>query len=231
MKSLQQLSALAILQSDVNVRQRWFKLYGETMYYSRCACDNYEEYYMNDYKTKDYIWLLPLPVPLKEFVSDVAEKYCEEDHPESEEDEECFEGSGGLIYSHGTKCQCFDYYSSGSIDVQDPRELTDTDQSIDEAEDESDKEDRNANVDLKTDADQDGDTTVMSLQESCAKTILRLRLNQFQWPGPSGAVINGWSVTRCTCYTCAETFISRLPLPEAVKEFIAKVSKKQDGVK
>jgi len=193
---------------------------------------------MNDYYTEEFIELLPLPKPVKEFINDVAKKFCEEDHPESEEEEE--EDSEDYYYpfsNYWSSCSCDGCASAPySSDVEEEEEKTDSDN--DETQDESDMEDRNANVDQaqKNDAGQDEGTSqviarvkslrVKSLQESCAKTILKLTLNHYQWPGPSGAVINGFSFSRCPCRNCSETFISTLPLPDDIKELITVVSNK-----
>ena len=67
MATLRELCARAILKSSV------FKE-------ARCACDYYKAFYINDYKTKEFIWLLPLPVTVKEFMEEVSKKFCEKDH-------------------------------------------------------------------------------------------------------------------------------------------------------
>ena len=70
MKSLQEMCANAILQSDM---EEWV---WSMDVLERCACDYYENYYMMAYNTEEFIWLLPLPEALKKFIFEVSKKNC-----------------------------------------------------------------------------------------------------------------------------------------------------------
>ena len=105
MKSLQELCASSLLQS--NVYQACCKLFAPykskcicechttgakhryldytvsppSALLSRCACDKYKAQYKNDYTTKEFAFVLPLPQILRNFILEIAEKKCGPGHP------------------------------------------------------------------------------------------------------------------------------------------------------
>ena len=77
MASLRDLCAIVLMRHNVDINEHPAP---EDYIVSRCACDEYEEYFMNDYKTKEFIQRLPLPVTVKEYLNEVAQKFCDRDH-------------------------------------------------------------------------------------------------------------------------------------------------------
>ena len=84
-KTLKELSTIHILMSavkpdddDCSSNDSVDPLpYGQV---SRCACDFYQEEYLTNHTTEEFISLLPLPETVKELMNEVALKLCEE-HP------------------------------------------------------------------------------------------------------------------------------------------------------
>lgn len=185
MESLKELSAFAILSSDV---EQW-----EPGRIVRCPCGRYQHYYMNDdYTTKEFISLLPLPVALKDFVYEVAENFCETElHPLEldAEDYDDFEHEEEAEYAWST---------------------------VDEAKGECEKE---------TSASFEEDAGVKSLQELSAKTLLRANVCQWRSRPMSRCACDRYKVMYENDYR-TEDFISLLPLPDAVKEFVSEIAEK-----
>ena len=148
MASLQEHCAMTLFESSVH--QRKYDVFNKK--WARCACDFFEDFYINDYKTKEFIRLLPLPVAVKGYLHEVAKKICDEDHPEeAEEEEEVDELERECIGSiNGCDCDnCWSSYASSSYDEaegegeeneEENEEEENEESSIDETEGESGKE-------------------------------------------------------------------------------------------
>lgn len=84
-KTLKELSTIHILMSAVKPDNDDCTSYDsvDPLPYgqvSRCACDYYQDEYLTNYTTEEFISQLPLPETVKEFMTEVALNLCEE-HP------------------------------------------------------------------------------------------------------------------------------------------------------